>query len=161
MDMLDNFTRLFTYDRWANRETITALKIAPSPPDRAVKLMAHIIAAKSVWLDRLQPGDKSQSVWPDISLDQLESTADRIEDAWRKYLGRLTPDSLVQETAYTNTKGERWSSRTQDVLQHVIMHSAYHRGQVAAELRGAGSNPPFTDFIHAARQGILSKLVDD
>jgi uncharacterized damage-inducible protein DinB len=35
------------------------------------------------------------------------------------------------------------------------MHSAYHRGQVALEMRAAGHQPAYTDFIHAVRQGFL------
>jgi uncharacterized damage-inducible protein DinB len=35
------------------------------------------------------------------------------------------------------------------------MHSAYHRGQIAADMRAAGFAPPYTDFIHAVRQGFV------
>jgi len=40
-------------------------------------------------------------------------------------------------------------------LTHVIMHSAYHRGQIALEMRAAGMEPAHTDFIHAVRQGLV------
>jgi uncharacterized damage-inducible protein DinB len=39
------------------------------------------------------------------------------------------------------------------VLTHVVLHGAYHRGQIAADLRAAGLEPPYTDFIEAARRG--------
>ena len=42
-----------------------------------------------------------------------------------------------------------------DVLTHVILHSAYHRGQVALAMRAAGMEPAYTDFIHAVRQGFV------
>ena len=42
-----------------------------------------------------------------------------------------------------------------DVLLHVIMHSAYHRGQVATDMRAAAFTPAYTDFIHAISQGFL------
>jgi uncharacterized damage-inducible protein DinB len=35
------------------------------------------------------------------------------------------------------------------------MHSSYHRGQIAADMRAAGVTPAFTDFIHAVRQGFV------
>jgi uncharacterized damage-inducible protein DinB len=35
------------------------------------------------------------------------------------------------------------------------MHSAYHRGQIAADMRAAGFEPVYTDFIHAVRQGYI------
>jgi uncharacterized damage-inducible protein DinB len=43
----------------------------------------------------------------------------------------------------------------QDVLTHVVLHSAYHRGQIASQMRAGGEQPAYTDFIHAARQGLI------
>jgi len=40
-----------------------------------------------------------------------------------------------------------------DILTHVLLHSAYHRGQIAVDLRAAGLTPAYTDYIHAVRQG--------
>jgi len=37
----------------------------------------------------------------------------------------------------------------------VITHSTYHRGQIAADLRAAGVQPAYTDFIHGVRQGLI------
>ena len=60
-----------------------------------------------------------------------------------------------ESVAYRNSKGEPWTSTVGDILTHVVTHSAYHRGQVASELRAAGFEPAYTDFIHAVRQGFL------
>ena len=57
--------------------------------------------------------------------------------------------------SYTNSKGELWENRVLDVLSHVLLHSAYHRGQIALEIRRSGSAPAYTDYIHAVRQGLL------
>jgi len=43
----------------------------------------------------------------------------------------------------------------QDILTHVLLHSAYHRGQIASQVRSSGEQPPYTDFIHAARQSLI------
>jgi uncharacterized damage-inducible protein DinB len=40
-------------------------------------------------------------------------------------------------------------------LTHVLLHSAYHRGQIASQMRGNGQTPAYTDFIHAVRQGLI------
>jgi uncharacterized damage-inducible protein DinB len=54
-----------------------------------------------------------------------------------------------------NSKGEPWRSAVGDVLDHVLLHGAYHRGQIASDLRAAGCEPAYTDFIHAVRSGRL------
>ena len=64
------------------------------------------------------------------------------------------PD-LAATVTYQNSKGETWSSRKDDILMHVITHSVYHRGQVAAAVRAAGFTPAYTDFIHSIRQGFV------
>jgi uncharacterized damage-inducible protein DinB len=43
-------------------------------------------------------------------------------------------------------------------LIHVLFHSAYHRGQIALQMRASGLTPAYTDFIHAVRQGSLRYL---
>ena len=42
-----------------------------------------------------------------------------------------------------------------DILAHVVLHSAYHRGQIAAAVRAGGGEPAYTDMIHAVRQGLV------
>jgi uncharacterized damage-inducible protein DinB len=37
-------------------------------------------------------------------------------------------------------------------MAHVIMHQAYHRGQIASDLRAQGDTPAVTDFIHYQRE---------
>ena len=59
---------------------------------------------------------------------------------------------------YKNSKGEAWTSSVLDVLTHVVMHSAYHRGQIASVMRAGGGTPAYTDFIHAARQRLIESL---
>jgi uncharacterized damage-inducible protein DinB len=56
---------------------------------------------------------------------------------------------------YRNSVGELWKGAVGDVLTQVVMHSAYHRGQIAADLRQSGHEPASTDFIHAVRQGFV------
>jgi uncharacterized damage-inducible protein DinB len=34
-----------------------------------------------------------------------------------------------------------------ETLLQVVMHSSYHRGQVATRIRELGGDPPLTDFI--------------
>ncbi len=80
---------------------------------------------------------------------------EELAELWREYFSQLSPPALSQTIAYKNTKGESWASTVQDVLTHVMMHSAYHRGQIATLMRAAGRAPAYTDFIYAVRQGLI------
>jgi len=155
MTMVDHFPRLFAYDAWANRETALALRAASPAPIQAVGRFAHIISAERVWLERLRQQKQPFPVWPNFSIEQCEAEASAAAEQWQIYLAGMAPAQLSNTVTYTNTAGQSWSSRIEDVLTHVVMHSAYHRGQIAADLRASGQTPASTDFIQAVRQGFL------
>lgn len=154
MDTAD-FLRTFSYDHWANRECLRAMRESKSLPPTTLGRLAHILSAEKLWLDRLRQQKQTMLVWPTSTIEECEVLADEMGIAWRDFLARLGPGELDRTIEYRNTKGELWSNRIEDVLMHVIMHSAYHRGQIALEMRTAGMIPASTDYIHAVRLGLL------
>ena len=155
MDLLDYLRRLFAYDDWANREALASLAAAGAPPARALRLMSHVAAAERLWLGRLRQDGRAVVVWPELTVDECAARFAELPGLWGEYLGALTPERLGATVDYTNSKGEPWTSAVQDILMHVVVHSAYHRGQAALEVRAAGATPAYTDFIHAVRQGLV------
>jgi uncharacterized damage-inducible protein DinB len=147
MNVVDHIARLFTYDDWANREVLANLRATPAPPPRPLKFIAHTLAAERLWLERLNQQEQTPPVWPDFSIEQCEGQAAELHRLWGNYLAACSEEGLEQPVSYRNSKAEAWSSRKQDVLMHVVMHSAYHRGQTATAMRAAGFTPAYTDFI--------------
>ena len=154
-DLVQHFRRQFAYDHWANREIVSALRPEGASSPRVLQLLAHILSAEQLWLERLIEKPQSLPVWPELDLGGCEARLAELDASWRNYFGQLLPAKLTKTIAYKNSKGEAWTSTVQDVLTHALMHSAYHRGQIAAEMRGRGQTPAYTDFIHAVRQGLI------
>jgi uncharacterized damage-inducible protein DinB len=155
MDMLQHFSQLFAYDEWANRKVLASLAAALNLSARSLKLFAHIVSAERLWLERLQRQKQSYPVWPDFSLVQCKTEITELPQLWRNYFKHLEPEDLSDEVAYVNSKGECWNNSVQDILTHTVMHSAYHRGQIAADMRATGNVPAYTDFIHGVRQRLV------
>jgi uncharacterized damage-inducible protein DinB len=155
MNKREYFSKLFAYDDWANRETLSALKSCKTPPAQSLKIMSHIVSAKQLWLDRLRQARQSLAVWPEFNLQECESHQAEISQLWQEYLNNLDPADYSSQVAYTNSKGEVWESKVEDILTQLLTHASYHRGQIALELRASGHAPPYTDFIHAVRQGFI------
>ncbi|HEX9112055.1 MAG TPA: DinB family protein [Terriglobales bacterium] len=155
MNTREHFLRMFAYDDWANRQCLSAMQAARLVSSATVGRMAHILSAQKLWFERLQHESQSLPVWPTSSIPECLALADEVANLWRNYLASLQPGDFNEKVEYRNSKGESWSSRVEDVLTHVLMHSAYHRGQVALEMRAAGLEPAYTDFIHAVRQGFV------
>jgi uncharacterized damage-inducible protein DinB len=151
-----DFLRLFAYDHWANRKCLAAMRAAAPVSADTVGRMAHILSAQKLWLGRILKQRQSMAVWPMAPIEDCMALADEMSAEWREYLARLgnqfAPGSLDDKVEYRNSKGESWSSRVEDILTHVLFHSAYHRGQIALQMRASGVGPAYTDFIHAVRQ---------
>ena len=153
MGDLAEVSRLFRWSHWANEETLTSLRQAAPPA--AVRWLAHIVAAELLWLARLRDEAPPLPVWPDFDLDDIARRLPESRRVWTAHLESLTDDDLADGVGYRNSKGEFWTSTVADILTHVCHHGAYHRGQIAAAVRAGGGEPAYTDFIHAARQGLV------
>lgn len=153
---LATLRRLFAYDAWSNGETLSSLR-ADSESEKAVRLFAHVISAECLWFDRIQGNPQRFAVWPEWSLADCAEQMPRVDQAWAGYFERIEPAYLSDRIAYVNSKGESYTNRVGDILMHVVLHSVYHRGQVAAQVRGAGGEPAYTDYIYAVRQGIVPR----
>jgi uncharacterized damage-inducible protein DinB len=154
-ELLKYLHRQFAYDAWANREVLANLRTSARLPAQTPRLLAHILAAERLWWERIRKQPQSIPVWPEFSADQCETRIAEMATLWREYLDGLSAKQLSERVSYKNSKGEPWSSTVEDILTHVLLHSAYHRGQIATQTRAAGETPAYTDFIHAARQGFI------
>lgn len=149
---LNDFRRFFAYDDWANREVITSFNAAGTPPTRSLTLLAHVLGTEYVWYSRLISKVSPFAVWPQLTVVNCEQHAIALKRIWEDYLNETGPDDLQRGISYKNTKGESFTNSVADILTHVVMHSAYHRGQIAIDMRSHGHTPAYTDFIHAVRQ---------
>ncbi|HEX4784273.1 MAG TPA: DinB family protein [Candidatus Sulfotelmatobacter sp.] len=164
MNLADYLRRQFAYDEWANREVLNAIRAAGAKEaggtdfaanKRSLQLMSHILAAELVWLERLKQQPQSLPVWPEPDLAQCEAQAAKLGGQWMEFLDLITAGDVSQSISYKNSKGEPWTSIIVDVLTHVVLHSAYHRGQIASHMRASGQTPAYTDFIHSVRQELF------
>ena len=154
--MVNYFIQRFSYTSWADRETLASLKRTGAPPARALQIMAHILAAEQLWLNRLRDEPSTTPVWPEWNIARCAAAADEIHAQWNKYLHTLTVDDMSVRISYASIQGDRFSNEIGEILTQVVTHGAYHRGQIAAELRQAGFTPALTDFIHASRNKLFT-----
>jgi uncharacterized damage-inducible protein DinB len=149
-----NFFRgLFKYDYWANRAALESLQTVHGVAERPLKLFDHIIGAERVWLSRFEsPNSPITEPWPALTAEQARTAVEELQGRWDVLLKGLTPEKLAGDLTYRNTKGVEFRTPIRDVLMHLVMHSVYHRGQVAAAVREAGGEPAATDYVVYVRQ---------
>ncbi|HQU74057.1 MAG TPA: DinB family protein [Calditrichia bacterium] len=150
--MVDFFTRQFQYDHWANQRALEAISAAGKNNGKALRLFCHILAAQQVWHTRATGSYSAHlAIWPEFTVGECSQLLDEFYENWRRFINSLSPDRLPELVAYHNSKGQSFQSSIQDILNHVVMHGTYHRGQIATLLRQEGGVPVLTDFIHYTR----------
>jgi uncharacterized damage-inducible protein DinB len=144
-------SRLVSHLAWADDRVLAALRSATTPDASCRELFAHILAAEHVWLARLKGETPNHPVWPALSLEQCAGLVGANQRALSAYVEGLTAADLSRGVRYTNSAGREFTSSIEDILLHVGLHGAYHRGQIAWALRKGGSVPIATDYIAFVR----------
>ena len=147
--------RHLAWNAWANREVLAAIRAATTVPPRVHGVMAHIVGAERLWLRRLGHDGTVLPVWPQLSIDHIDSELRSLSADWNAWSASLDDAALARVVDYINTKGEPFSNTVADILSHASHHSAYHRGQIATLLVQSGELPAYTDYIECVRRGFL------
>ncbi len=154
------YLRQFTYDSWANDAAIESIEqLKAKDAEHPRKLMSHIFLSQKVWLMRLI-GEEIPSdinIFPLYTIEECHRMTEEFNDFWREYLGNLTKGEIAYPIRYTTTTGVEFVNSVQDIVTHVLTHSAYHRAQIASAVRAAGKTPAVTDFIAYAREFPVKK----
>jgi uncharacterized damage-inducible protein DinB len=154
--MLNWLRRLYDAVFWADGRVLDSLDDGDVA---ARRYFHHLLAAERVWLLRLRGEDSSgQAIWPELTETEARSMATENQEGYRRYLEHLSENDLEGWVEYANQSGRRYRTATADILTHVAMHGAYHRGQIARAKREAGGVPVNTDFITYVRE--LDNSVD-
>lgn len=140
--------RMYEHMVWADRR-LMGLTL----PADAQRLFAHVLAAERVWLLRLR-GQRTERepIWPTLERGDVERLAAENHAGYAELLADVTEEDLSAVIEYRNQTGREYETAMRDILVHVAMHGAYHRGQIAARVRDSGGEPVNTDFITFVRE---------
>ena len=148
---------LYVYNRWANQRIVDACRpLDPKAFERSMggsfgsikDTLAHIAWAEWLWLERWQHRSPKQASLPDASnLTAIARVFHDVASSQQAFIDELSDDRLGERIAYDNIKGERWEYTLGQMMQHVVNHSTYHRGQIVTLLRQIGANAVSTDFL--------------
>ena len=160
----DDIRLLFQYDRWANRRVLKAAsRLSDEQFTRPMSgsfhclrdTLLHILGGEWIWLAywRHPPESPaslsylkakrdtlfSSEAFPNV--DVLQSKWIEVQSEQAEFVNRVDNESLAQMLPF---RGTRLS--LMHLMQHVVNHSTYHRGQAALAMRQLGAEPLATDF---------------
>lgn len=161
-ELAARFQRWFEYEHDAHAKVLRSLESVPaerrSSPEfhRAVAILAHVAAARKVWLIRLGllPGQQEPLVPQGVGFAEVAELLQAVHGPWADYLARVTDEEIGRDFEYQSLDAGRFRNRIEDVLAQLFGHSWYHRGQIALLVRAAGGEPAVTDLIYWCRESV-------
>src|SRR5687767_6495027 len=157
--MTEHLRKLADHLKWADSAVLGSLRAASNVSLRAIQLYGHVVAAESVWLARIAGRQPDVPVWPSITIDEAEALGARNAIELDAIVGAVGPDDLARVIDYRTSAGRPFSSTLEDILLHVALHGAYHRGQISMLVRDGGDEPSPTDYIAFARGAPAARTV--
>ncbi len=154
----DALRRLLEYTSWADHRVLrAAATLTPDDFKRDLGAshggvrgtLAHLLGAHWVWLERFKGVSPTQGwdegEFPDVlALSERWRAFEAHRDAWFRGL-RL--EAVSKKITYRNFKGDSFTAPLWQLVQHVVNHATFHRGQAVGMLRQLGAKPPVTDLV--------------
>jgi uncharacterized damage-inducible protein DinB len=157
MNHLETLAELFRHMEWADSMVWAAALVKPEAGEDAAlrERLYHIHMVQRAFLKVW----KNEAVKPpaSASFPNLPALLSWTRDSYGElneyaaHLGELDlerPVVMPWIEMFEARMGRKADVPTfHETLLQVVMHSAYHRGQVSTRLRELGAEPPLTDFI--------------
>ena len=149
---LQDLRTLLDYHYWARDRLLQA--VDPLTPEEFTRdlgssfksirdTVAHIYAAEWAWYQRWQGQSPAAllptDLFPDVAAVRSQWLA--LEGKMRQFVDGLGETGVRRVIDYTLLSGQAGKSTMWQMLQHVVNHASYHRGQVTTMLRQIGAAP--------------------
>ena len=149
---LQDLHTLLDYHYWARDQLLNALE--PLTPEQfnqdlgssfksVRETVVHVYAAEWAWHARWNGQSPTalmtSEAFPDVTAVRRAWTEH--EAKMRAFLDSLGEQGIAKVLEYTLLTGQAGASPFWQMLQHVVNHASYHRGQVTTMLRQLGAQP--------------------
>ena len=147
------------YNQWANHQYFDAIsKLSGEQFDRNVggsfpslhETLLHLAWAEWIWAARWEGSSPQFRAMPKKypTVESIRAYMKGAEEIQLRMCAGGESANVSLRIRYTNLKNEVWEYSLEQMVHHVLMHSAYHRGQLADQLRRLGVAPPTTDYLN-------------
>ena len=150
---LEDLRTLVDYHYWARDRLLAAVE-ALSPEQftrdlgssfRSVRdTLVHLVGAEWAWLSRWKGQSPTSllSAEPFPDLASVRRKWGEVEQDLRGFVAGWKEEDVGRVYEYKLLSGQPGASPFWQMLQHVVNHGSYHRGQVVTMLRQLGAAPP-------------------
>jgi uncharacterized damage-inducible protein DinB len=149
---LEELRTLVDYHYWARDRALDA--VAALDPEQFTRdlgnsfrsirdTLAHLYAAEWAWCSRWN--GQSPTGFPTVTFPDVPTLRGKwgeLESDVRAVLERMGSQGLDSVIEYKMLNGDPRATVFWHMVQHVVNHASYHRGQVTTMMRQLGAQPP-------------------
>ncbi|MDR3475325.1 MAG: DinB family protein [Devosia sp.] len=154
MSILAHLRPMFAYKGWANAQFLTkidAIDPAAHPQERraALRLLNHTYVVDQIFAAHLtgRPHGFSSDNTADTPTATALGQAIEASDRWYiDYIDTGLAIDMTEPIAFAFTDGDGGCMSRLEMLTHVIIHGAYHRGEIGRLLAELSIEPPWDTF---------------
>lgn len=158
---MNTLASLFTYKSWANNQlfnmlaTVTAADHAATV-HAAIRMLNHIYVVDRIFQAHLQGephGYATTNTDETPELGELQFAVAECDHWFEQYSAGISGAQLSERIAFRFTDGDSGTMTREEMLMHVALHGAYHRGNVGQMIKSISLSPPrdlYTKFLHVS-----------
>jgi len=151
MQTHEHLFELVAYNEWANSRVAASLEAADS--ERSRQILSHIVTTEGEYLERFDGKDLTGfNFWPELTIGECEQQNLDNGRRYRALVNEAGEAALDRVLHYKNSRGESHENTIRELVSHVLIHSAIHRGNIILKLRESGFEPPKTDNLVYLRE---------
>jgi uncharacterized damage-inducible protein DinB len=143
---------LIDYNYWARDRVLDAVALLDDEKYRrdlgnsfrSIRdTLTHLYAAEWIWYSRWHGESPTALVTSDTFPDRAALIAAwrEMEAKMRAFIGAMDDAALARAMSYKLMNGQPGTNVMWQMIQHVVNHGSYHRGQITTMLRQLGAAP--------------------
>lgn len=145
---------LYGYQAWANHDLLDKLALLDEATqaaelDTALRLISHYHVVAEIFAAHLTGADHRYTSDNTVAmprLDELRASVTATDRWYQDYVRAVSSEALSEAVAFSFTDGDKGCMTRQEMLLHVALHSAVHRGEVCRILSQLSITPPWDTF---------------
>lgn len=145
----------YSYHMWANEQVFRHVESLPAEVflkevqlgfSSVAEAMAHILAVDEIWFARLK--GESPAGLATTSFTSVRQAAQSFRQLLQENLDYLKEqEDFHRIVSYKSIKGEPFHNTVVEIIQQVVNHGTYHRGNITTLLRSQGYKGAVTDYV--------------
>ncbi len=142
-----HFIKLIEYEKWANLKVYEAIVSASETDERALELFSHLLNINNMWLNLILEQPQTLTLWEKHTIKKCKELILSNTLNWTKYLSSAENSDTEKIVEFTPAYGgEKRKITIRDAITGIIIHSAYHRGQIILRLKPLVKELPLTTY---------------